>query len=120
MVLVCGTSCHCLHRESALLSEALSAQNGSSRQDLAHPFSHERGFMPVFLRQSSHSSWSSNLIRTVERPQVGQVRWFRFVITEGACRRLFNCDIPAQSWGSVIGKYCLRGDLCQPFCNADL
>ena len=49
-VLVLGTSCHCHHRESSLPNEALSAQNGSATQDLALTFSHERGFMPVFLQ----------------------------------------------------------------------
>ena len=73
-MLVRGTSCHCVHRESSLLSEALSAQNDGATQDLAHPFSHERGFMPMLLHQSSHFPSSVSLVRRVNDRREGEMR----------------------------------------------
>ena len=60
--------------------------------------------MPVFLQESSHSSSSARLVRTGKCPPEGQVRGFKSVIAERACRCLFNCDIPAQSGATRFGS----------------
>ena len=68
-------------------------QNESGRYNLAHPFSHDRSFRPMFEQRSLHPS--ARLGRSDKRPPKGDGCRFGFVITERPCRYPFDGDMPA-------------------------